>query len=300
MNRLPTTRQLSYLVALAQHASFRRAADSLGISQPALTQQMQNLEDDLGTPLIERRHGSVLLTPGGQALLEDAQAILQNLSRSTHRVRAIGLGSAGILRIGLTDDYFFSSLFEKIMAFIGDHPELEIETKADLSNTLLKQLSDRTLDIVFVNRPLMASVGEFQAIDLPASRIMLVVRKDHPFAKMKSVKPRALGDLKMILPPQEVAVPFFLQCQRLLEELPSMPQIVHRTSSPTLAFRMVANGFGAALLSEHSCDAGTMNLAAVPLDDDDAKLRHVVLVPRQDVSPAAELLIKWLGLKTPH
>ena len=291
MMRIPTNRQLTYLATLAQTGSFRKAAEQLGLSQPALTQQIQSLEQTIGALLIDRRHGSVLLTPSGHAFVEDARKVLEQITASAHRARAISTGMAGSLRIGMTDDYFYSPLAGQIIAFIEQHPELEIETKSDLSNVLVRQLSEQALDIVFVNRPLMASLGPFRAIDLPPSRIMLVVKSNHALAARKTVTTSHLGGLKLILPPQNGSVPFFLQCQRLIEELEVMPEIVHRTSSSILALEMVRGGFEAALLSEYSCDASSFGLAAIPINHPDAALRHVLLMPRDSNSSVANLLI---------
>ena len=294
--RIPTNRQLTYLSTLAQTGSFRKAAEQLGSSQPALTQQIQSLEQTIGALLIDRRHGSVLLTPSGHAFVEDARKVLEQIAASAHRARAISAGMAGSLRIGMTDDYFYSPLAGQIIAFIEQHPELEIETKSDLSNVLVRQLSEHALDIAFVNRPLMASLGPFRAIDLPPSRIMLVVKANHALAALKTVSPNHLAGLKLILPPQEASVPFFLQCQRLIEELEVMPEIARRTSSSILALEMVRRDFEAALLSAYSCDASNSGLVAIPIDHPDAILRHVLLMPRDSNSSVANLLISALNL----
>ncbi len=95
-------RHLRYFVAVAQESSFTRAAQRLHISQPPLSQQIGDLESELGTRLLMRTSRRVELTTAGAAFLEHAKAILERVDQARSHARAVGSGSSGRLDIGLS------------------------------------------------------------------------------------------------------------------------------------------------------------------------------------------------------
>ena len=92
--------QLRYFVAAAEHRSFTKAAEQYYISQTAVTQQIQQLEQSLGCELFDRSTRPVSLTSAGSAFLQDAKAILERMSRAQERVHDAATGLTGTLRVG--------------------------------------------------------------------------------------------------------------------------------------------------------------------------------------------------------
>ena len=97
----PTLRQLEYFIAIAQHRTFRRAADSLGISQPTLTAQMNALEETLNAKILERSRNGAILTPIGRRLLPNARRVVEELDSLVDKVNSTVLGANGTYRLGV-------------------------------------------------------------------------------------------------------------------------------------------------------------------------------------------------------
>ena len=96
-------RDLRTFVAVAQQRSFSRAAEALHVSQPALSEQVRKLEDELGATLFERTSRGVVLTDAGEALLPHARTVLAQADIATEAVRMVSHGVAGTLTLGFID-----------------------------------------------------------------------------------------------------------------------------------------------------------------------------------------------------
>ena len=110
-------RHLRYFVAVAEHLSFTAAANSLGVSQPPLSQQIRDLELEIGVNLFERSSRRVTLTAAGEDFLRNARAILVQAADAVDRARTIGTGTAGLLNIGMTSSVLVGPLGRLIRAF---------------------------------------------------------------------------------------------------------------------------------------------------------------------------------------
>ncbi|AWN46513.1 LysR family transcriptional regulator [Methylobacterium terrae] len=110
-------RHLRYFVAVAESLSFTAAAERLGVSQPPLSQQIRDLEAELGTPLLWRTSRSVALTPAGSAFLARARAVLAEMEEACAEARAVGAGRTGTLDIGLTGSILAGPLGRLIRRF---------------------------------------------------------------------------------------------------------------------------------------------------------------------------------------
>ena len=102
MTKLPSIRQMRYLVALSEARHFRKAAEVMGISQPSLSLQIGNLEDLLGVRLVERGRGPVTLTPEGREVVTRASRILQEVRGIMDLTAALQTGLTGTIRLGTT------------------------------------------------------------------------------------------------------------------------------------------------------------------------------------------------------
>ena len=109
--------QLRYFVSAAENCSFTKAAAQYFISQTAVTQQIQALEETLGVVLFDRSIRPISLTPAGKLFLVDAKAILERVNHSINRVQEASVGFVGNLRIGYTKGYERSRLSNTLRAF---------------------------------------------------------------------------------------------------------------------------------------------------------------------------------------
>ncbi|MFQ1699491.1 LysR substrate-binding domain-containing protein [Loktanella agnita] len=148
-----TLRQLRYFDALSVQRHFGRAADVCAVSQPALSVQIKELEQTLGTTLFERGHRQVRLTGFGETFSERVKDILRAVDELEDLARAADGTFAGRLRVGVipTIAPYFLPTF--VGAMSGSYPELDIRIREAMTERLIQELSDGQLDLAIVALP---------------------------------------------------------------------------------------------------------------------------------------------------
>jgi len=142
-------RHLRYFVAVAQESSFTRAAQRLHISQPPLSQQIGDLESELGTRLLLRTSRRVELTAAGEAFLGHAKAILERMDQALSHARAVGSGSAGRLDIGLSGSLLLGPMPQLIAAYRRSHSAVAVILHELTPAAQLAGLLDHKIDLSF-------------------------------------------------------------------------------------------------------------------------------------------------------
>lgn len=149
-----TLKQLRYFDALARHGHFGRAADAAAISQPALSMQMRDLEQTLGTPLLERDARALRLTAFGEAFLDRARAILRQVDELEDLARAARAELTGRLRIGVIPTVA-PYLLPRVIARLKDqYPALDLTLRETVTPRLLADLAEGRLDCALLALPL--------------------------------------------------------------------------------------------------------------------------------------------------
>ena len=191
MADLPTLRQIEYFLALADTGSFRRAAETCGISQPSLSIQLAALEKRLGQTLVERNRSGLILTPAGREVEARGRAILAAAEDLVHRFDASRGGLAGTLRFGASATLGPYLLPHVIARLHARHPDLSLYVDEGPPDTLVDGLTRGAYDLILVQLPPRG--GEFATIRLFREPLELVVARDHPFAAMPRVPRDALA-----------------------------------------------------------------------------------------------------------
>ena len=136
-------RQLRYFIAVAEELHFRRAAARLHISQPPLSQQIAQLEDELGVRLLNRTRRRVELTAAGEAFLRDARSMLDELEVAVSTARRIDTGQAGVLRVNFVGSALLSIVPGIVTGFRRRRPAVELELRERSTLDQLRALADR-------------------------------------------------------------------------------------------------------------------------------------------------------------
>ena len=118
--------QLKYFIAVAEHKSFSKAAEQYFLTQTAMTQQVQKLEETMGVQLIDRKTRPISITPTGNVFLKEARLIVSQMESAVRRTREASTGITGTLRIGYTKGYEHSDLTVKLRQFHHDFPNVLI------------------------------------------------------------------------------------------------------------------------------------------------------------------------------
>lgn len=190
-------RALEYLLALEEHGGFHRAAAACHVSQPALSIQVKKLEDELGMPLLERRHKAFFFTPAGQEVLERARNVLRQVAEIEELASVWGDPYAGQLSIGAFPTLAPYYLPQIIDHFVGAYPNLHVNLVEEKTNVLIDRLNAGSLDAAFLALPEGGDVLEYGEIFTEA--FYVGVAPTHRLAKRKTIEPEQLSKENLLL-----------------------------------------------------------------------------------------------------
>lgn len=257
-----TLRQLRYFDALARHRHFGRAAEASSISQPALSMQIRDLEDSLGTPLVERGPRSLRLTPFGEDFLTRARAILRQVEELEDLARAARSELAGRLRIGVIPTvapYLLPRLIARMTAL---YPALELTLRETVTPRLLRDLAEGRLDCALLALPV--SEPALEEVALFSESFMLVRPSDD---EDKPVPDRErLREMRLLL--LEEGHCFRDQALSFCAGDTAAPREMMDGSSLSTLVQMVGAGIGVTLIPEMAVPVETrsapVSVAAFP------------------------------------
>ncbi|MCQ2156511.1 MAG: LysR family transcriptional regulator [Bacteroidales bacterium] len=191
-------RQLKYFVAVADALNFSDAADKLCITQGTLSQQIKQLEDELGTSLFHRTSRSVSLTEEGAEMLPLAIKTLESSYDCRLKISDLKKSLSGTLNIGLTSS-FREMATDTMRSFIKEHPGVKLNVYYKTATELLEMLLRREIDICLAFKP-SAFYEEIESEKLFESRLSAVMRKDHPLSGRKTLSISEIEQQSIALP----------------------------------------------------------------------------------------------------
>lgn len=197
---MPSLQQLRYLVAVADHLHFRRAAEACNVTQPTLSAQIKDMELRLGTTLIERSRSKVLLTPTGRDIVERARRILREVAEIHAIAKSRQSVLSAVIRIGVVQtvgSYFLPLVIPDLHQ---KYPKLGLYIREGLPDVLLRGLEEGALDLLFF--PLPVNRAELETQSLFREPIQVVVPSDHRLAQEPEIDPVMLrGETILSLEP---------------------------------------------------------------------------------------------------
>lgn len=189
----PNVRLLRYFLAIADTGTFTRAAEQLHVSQPALSQQVRKLENELGFPLFHRGSRTVALTAQGQELLESARAAVAAADAYDRRARDLGAGSHR-----LTIGYRAANELTRriVAAFRARRPQVEVVLRHYPMGAVHAGLDTADVDLAMLRLPV--DMTNFESLTLLTEPRVAVLPRDHPLARRASIRLAELDSLPWI------------------------------------------------------------------------------------------------------
>ncbi|UTW53097.1 LysR family transcriptional regulator [bacterium SCSIO 12827] len=263
--RLPTLRQLQYLIAVAEDGHFGRAAERCFVTQSTLSAGIQELESILGVTVIERTKRRVTVTPLGLELVARARRVLAEVEDMTVTAKASTRPLTGLLRLGAIPTIGPYVLPKVLPPLRASYPELRLFLREDRTARLVDQLVGGELDAALIALPY--DTADLEHMVLADDPFWLAVPRDHPLAGTKdAVAPDVLDseDLLLLEDGHCLRDHALAACRR--QPAPGRSDAFQATSLYTLV-ELVAGGFGTTLLP------------GVALQSDHIKAADVVLRP---------------------
>jgi len=190
-------RDLKYLVALADHRHFGKAAAACFVSQPTLSTQIRKLEDELGLPLVERAPRKVMLTPAGVEAAARARTIVAEVEQMKEAARRSRDPEAGTVRLGIFPTLGPYLLPHVIPNIRERFPQLELLLVEEKSDELLTRLREGKLDAALLALPL--DDDQLHAEFLFEEPFLLAVSQQHPLARRQHLDVQELSSQKLLL-----------------------------------------------------------------------------------------------------
>ncbi len=255
-------RQLKYFVKSAEYLNFSVAAKHLYITQSTLSQQIKQLEFELGFELFLRNSRHISLTEAGEEFLPFARKTIQDAEDGVQRLYDLQNVKAGKLRVGVT--YSLSTvLTEGVLEFMKVYPEIKLEVCYKTVNELFVLLRENKLDFILSYKPLF-DAPDVDSMPLFENALAVVVSKEHPLASRKSMGLREIADLQLVLPSHD------LQARMMLERLIQGKGIEYSSrlelNETNILLQMVSTGSYATILST-SALFGNTRFKAIPIDE---------------------------------
>ena len=281
-------RHLRYFVAIGEELNFTRAAERLRIAQPPLSQQIRQLEQELGVTLLQRNSRPVRLTEAGELLLARARALLAELEITVADVRRIGRGQAGKLNIGFVGSAMFVGLPDVIGAYRERCPDVELALDEMLAAEIAEALQRRRIDVGFTRPPLPPEAGLAQRVILEEPYVAALPRA-HPLAKSRAIGLAELSEDAFVLYPSRPEPSVTGLIVAACQAAGFTPRLAQEVLHLQTTIGLVAAGVGVSLVPEAAARAqGGRGVSYVPLAPPGMIGPLAIAWREEDASPALQ------------
>jgi molybdate transport repressor ModE-like protein len=228
LNRL-RMRQVALILAVGEHGTLRKASAELGMSQPAATKMIQELESALGQRLFERVGRGQQLTLAGQSVLRYFRGMRGSVEAMTRELAEVKLGSSGRVSVGSIMAPSPDLLTTAIIALKKEYPLLSMDVTLDTSDRLFEQLREGVLDVV-IGRIRGEHWADYDFRPLDNESLAVVVGVHHPLARKKTVRFAALLAYPWILQPTGSPMREVLEQEFRLQQSATPPGLIETAS----------------------------------------------------------------------
>ncbi len=240
--------RLRYFAVLADELHFGRAATRLHIAQPALSQQIRKLEEELGVALFRRSRRAVELTDAGRLLVDEARTLLADAERIAGRLAQAGAGLTGRLRIGFVGSASYSLLPAVVLALRDQAPDVELVLHDLPTSRQIPELLAGRLDAGFV-RPPVDAAGVALA-PLVSERLVVALPAGHARARSRQVTLSTLADQPFVHVARGGGAALYDDVLAACLSAGFRPDVVQESNDMHVIVNLVAAGIGVALVPE--------------------------------------------------
>ena len=285
-------RHLRYFVRVAEEENVSRAALKLHVSQPALSRQIRDLEEELGFLLLERSAKSVRLTDAGRAFLPEARAILLRVEQGVAAARAVAAGGLGEIHIGYAPSLTARLLPPALRAFQAALPRLRVRLHDLSTEEMLAGLREGKLELAFVVRPTRAMLRSLRFEALLRDPLRLAVANLHPLAGRREVSLRDAAAQPLVAYSRDEYPEYHTMLAEVFTGSKIRLRIAEEHDSVSSLIAAVEAGVGAALVPESiSCLSGS-RLRLLPLTPEPEPIVVGAAMPSRRLTLPVETFLK--------
>ncbi len=278
-------RHLRYFVAVAEELNFTRAAERLRTAQPSLSQQIRDLEQELGVELLTRTKRHVALTPAGAVFLDEARLVLAQAERACQMARAAARPAGGALRIGMVPAAEIK-IFPRMMSLMrSQYPHVELTFHSLTTPEMEAALLAGTIDIAFLRPPV--GNARLASETVLEEELVVLMPADHPLTALKTVTPEALASAAYVeVNPHHGGAALLEAKQQWLRRHGVSIRPVQEVMNVLSLLSVVSMGAGVTLMADYVSQLAFRNLATRPLEGEPIRVALAMAWRADDDAPA--------------
>jgi DNA-binding transcriptional LysR family regulator len=286
-------RQLKYFLAVANHRHFTEAAQALHVSQPALSQQIRLLEEEIGVRLLERTNRSVELTPAGIAFRDRARVALHEADEAIAAARMVMLGEGGNLDIGYVTTATLVILPAILNAFSTRYPNVQVILYELSPGDQIAALLDNKISAAFTSFP-----SELPALEcklLVEEEMIVALPQNHAAAHQPAVDLASLSEERFLIPPREIQPGMHEMILGACQRSGFQPKQIESVKLAAAAVFLVAGKLGVAIIPESYRLFKVEGVVYKALRNTPLRFRMYAMRNREASSPIANNF--WAGVE---
>ena len=285
-------RHLRYFVAVAKEENVSRAALKLHVSQPALSRQIRDLEDELGFLLLERSAKSVRLTSAGRTFLGEAQAVLLRVDEAVKAARTVASGQSEELNVGYAPMPTVKFLPPAVRAFRKQFAGVRVKLHDLSPEEMLTGLHDGKLQLAFLVRPTRAMLRGLHFEEFGRDQLRLAVGRNHPLAKLRTVSAKQLKNQPLVTYSRKEYPEYHAYLAALFGDERDHPPILEEYDDGVGLVTALETGSGVAILPQSLELTTGARIRLIPLVPSPAPLVVGAAWVPSRLTPAVEKLLR--------
>lgn len=258
-------RHIKYFIAVAEELNIGRAALKLHISQPPLTRQIKQLEDELGVQLFQRNPRGVELTQVGEMFYAEAKNIRSLLDSAVERTSRAGQGKLGRLDIAFFGSAIFSAIPQILQHFRKNYPDVNVALHAMTKQEQIQALRQKRITIGITRLP--ANFPDISSQTIINEDLYIAVCTSSPISKKKAISLRELSGQQLIVFPNAGRPNFADRVMKICSSNGFTPSISHVVADANLGVALVAAGYGICLVPASVATLSLPNVVYIPIKE---------------------------------
>jgi DNA-binding transcriptional LysR family regulator len=276
-------RHARYFVAVAEELHFGRAAERLLMAQPPLSQQIQNLEEELGVQLFLRTKRRVQLTEAGKAFLPQARLMLQQAEQAIQVAQRASRGETGSLTVGFVGSACYALLPPLLRRFRENYPDVHVTLHELTTSQQVQELQQHRLHVGLLRPPISDTALRVETIFREA--LIVALPNDHPLISLSQVPLRMLANEAFILFPPTLGPGFYHQIISICLQVGFTPRVAQEAVQMQTIVSLVAGGMGIALVPASLLNLQRVGVAYRPLQEETPLFETAMAWSPDDPSP---------------
>jgi DNA-binding transcriptional LysR family regulator len=283
-------RHLRYFVAVAEELHFGRAAKRLYIAQPPLSQQIHQLEEELGVLLFKRTNRRIELTDAGQAFLDEAYKILAHVEQAKLLAQRTARGEIGKLALGFVSSAAFELLPRLLSAYREQHPQIHVSLHEMEKDEQIAALFAKQIQVGLLRPPVDSS--ELCSEIILREPLLLALPARHPLVSKAQTSIQDLANETFVLQPRHWTLGLYDRIMSLCYSAGFSPNVKQEAADTYLIIGLVAANMGISLVPASAQSLRSQGVVYRPLEGDTTQIEMAMVWRRDDHSPVVEAFLE--------